>query len=583
MVAWWRWLSKARGADSKYAQDKERLKHVRTGVVKSDLRQVVDVFTERAGPIIRDLQPGAYASLRQSQLDSAKTLIAYEKETFTMVCHVSVDFPVTVLTTVADPETLRKLQRWWKRIREARHQAALAKIRPILMTHLKKRVEACTRVQTTFRAWNMRRLVVCEQCSLKTKRGAATRCSRVCYHFMCFSCIRNFVKDSRHMKTPDPLQYVLSCTKPGCSERLPFTHAEQALPCELLNDYANRLREVFSMLLAVRMDKAEASINRMRVLNLVRSIRAAFPSNLRLSQPGDFLEITQQKNMETRDILFWSSQPGLQFSIFNVSGQELFSASLDSDSKGYVKRSIKSAVGRIVLREAWSDAFIGTIRVSRLPNKSLCVVSGLKDQDLELGKNIDEEVEAIAATILQNAARRFLYKCSRTCPVCLTDVRFPQFALNPDTDTCTHAQICWPCMVRYLWHEINRGVFIIGCPGECCRVQIDRYYVEHIIGKTGMERKRAMMKSLHESRILDLHKSKDQATWSNILQHHRVCPHCSALIFRYTGCSSMLCACGRRFNWDQSEVQVSTVLEKLQNQKSCASLVTKSQTQNFIF
>lgn len=73
----------------------------------------------------------------------------------------------------------------------------------------------------------------------------------------------------------------------------------------------------------------------------------------------------------------------------------------------------------------------------------------------------------------------------------------------------------------------------------------------------------------------------DTESIKQMSEKSRCCPHCYVLVERSSGCSDMLCTCGKRFKWDDPDCRIDVCIEKVLKEdedakaKAAAGLVGK--------
>lgn len=119
--------------------------------------------------------------------------------------------------------------------------------------------------------------------------------------------------------------------------------------------------------------------------------------------------------------------------------------------------------------------------------------------------------------------------------------------------SCTH-EYCKACLVPWIECNLEESCAQIGCPHTECAFNFNGEDVRRIAGDGAYVKFLDITTRNYQARLTDASRGMDKKTteWLNL--NTRVCPSCSVVIERSSGCNSMKCfTCGNRFNWSEAK------------------------------
>lgn len=170
---------------------------------------------------------------------------------------------------------------------------------------------------------------------------------------------------------------------------------------------------------------------------------------------------------------------------------------------------------------------------------------------------------ASTAPALESAVHEFISKHfpdEHRCFICLDTIRNGVYSKVESggehfkKGKCFHV-FCEDCMRGYIHSKIQDRCTSIRCPDGSCSFVLYKDDIGRIADPPHVALYAKLSKDEFVSRLRELQvlKKDDQIIASYIRSHCRFCPSCKVLIERSEGCSSMLCTCGHRFDWNSAK------------------------------
>jgi len=156
-----------------------------------------------------------------------------------------------------------------------------------------------------------------------------------------------------------------------------------------------------------------------------------------------------------------------------------------------------------------------------------------------------------AARAIQTRVRGWLARKQVHCPICLDELPWPAVRAVA-TGTKCH-RVCTVCASTYIDMSLREGRLFIRCPGGDCGALLGTADLKRLATPEAFAQYEDSLAAVHASRLLE---ESDEAFIGWCREHARQCPACTVVIWRWTGCDSMQCRCGKSFNWSSPEARI---------------------------
>lgn len=161
------------------------------------------------------------------------------------------------------------------------------------------------------------------------------------------------------------------------------------------------------------------------------------------------------------------------------------------------------------------------------------------------------KARAAAALTIQARARGRLARARAPCPICLEEM--PWLAMGAPARGSKCHRVCSACAAQYVDTSLREGRLYVRCPGGDCSTLLSPADLRRLSSARAFEHYTDALAATHAGRLLE-EGDKSFVGWCR--EHARQCPACTVVIWRSVGCDSMMCRCGRAFNWSSEEAQI---------------------------
>lgn len=185
-------------------------------------------------------------------------------------------------------------------------------------------------------------------------------------------------------------------------------------------------------------------------------------------------------------------------------------------------------------------------------------------------KDIAEKQSIKNNQALRDAACAFMGACfpdlCRKCEVCFDPIETPtQCCLQTGGEhfrkvQCEH-EYCKSCLESWIKANVEQQLHQITCPEEACKFVMFPDDVKRVLGDAN-PLYRKYIEYTTASYKERLHDFVTNAGSEWVRANTRLCPTCFVVIDRSAGCNSMLCTCGSRFNWQNGIRVTDKVIEE---------------------
>mmetsp|Transcript_11347 Transcript_11347/g.29005 ORF Transcript_11347/g.29005 Transcript_11347/m.29005 type:complete len:375 (+) Transcript_11347:39-1163(+) len=155
----------------------------------------------------------------------------------------------------------------------------------------------------------------------------------------------------------------------------------------------------------------------------------------------------------------------------------------------------------------------------------------------------------VAASHICRKVRAYLHRTPRTCFVCLDTVRWDEMVTLVPNSKCHRT--CRSCASRHVDIALTDGRMHVRCPGAGCKHLLPKSVINEL-GSPDARKHWQQNQRVANARRANGLVSDDKLFLQFCSQHARICPGCSVIIYRHSGCNHMTCHCGFEFDWASS-------------------------------
>ncbi|CAM9361572.1 unnamed protein product [Chrysoparadoxa australica] len=170
------------------------------------------------------------------------------------------------------------------------------------------------------------------------------------------------------------------------------------------------------------------------------------------------------------------------------------------------------------------------------------------------GEPVQQQEVVQEAVEQAGPARRNEDETEGVCPICCEEATLSCFKSlateHWDNKPCDH-RVCLGCLVQYVEGMISEGKCKIRCPmgaaDNGCNYFLFSGDVERLTSPAMYERYQAIRNADFTSRHAEILADDEDEDHKCIREICSPCPTCKVFIYKYDGCSAMLCVCGTHF------------------------------------